>query len=101
MIHLMIEYRVKKDELEAVKKAVADFVDAVKDNETQTIHYISYQIAEDPLSFVHYMMFENEEAKQTHEKAEYTKEFADLLYPACEEEPVFTNLDMIKCNKHL
>lgn len=47
------------------------------------------------------MTFENDDARYVHEKAEYTKKFTDVLYSACEKAPVFTDLNMIKCNKHL
>lgn len=101
MIHLMFTYKVKEEKLDEVKQAIVDFVNAVEDNELQTSHYVSYSRQDDPLSFVHFMTFENDESRHIHEKAEYTKKFVDVLYPACENEPVFTDLTMIKCNKHL
>lgn len=101
MIHLMVTYKVKEDQVDEVKKAIIDFLAAVADNEPQTVHYASYQKADNDRSFIHCMCFENEEARHTHEKAEYTKQFTELLYSACEKEPVFTDLNMIKCNRHL
>lgn len=97
----MVTYKVKEDKVEEAKDAIGIFVDAVRDNESQTSHYIVYQMGDDDRSFTHCMTFENEEGKDLHKKAEYTKDFMDILYPICEQEPEFREIKMVKCNKHL
>ncbi|MFC1733457.1 putative quinol monooxygenase [candidate division KSB1 bacterium] len=101
MIHFIATYKVKEEKLEEVKNAIPDFVTAVRDNEPTTLYYSSYQKKEEPLSFVHLMSFENEDAKRFHENAEYTKKFMEFLCPECENPPEYIELQMIKCNKNL
>jgi|GEM_PF-1679854 len=99
MIHYMATYTVKEEALEDVKKTVQEFVGAVRDNEPNTTLYASFHKKDEPFSFVHFMCFENEEAKDFHESAEYTKKFVEMLSACCTVENVFTELDLVRSNK--
>ncbi|MBN2096718.1 antibiotic biosynthesis monooxygenase [Candidatus Peregrinibacteria bacterium] len=99
MLHYMATYQVKKEALDEVKQALIDFVGSVKDNEPNTIFYTSFHKKDDPLSFIHFVCFENEEAKNFHEAADYTKAFMETLSHRCSKENIFTELDMIRSNK--
>jgi quinol monooxygenase YgiN len=75
-------------------KAIEMFVRAVRENEPDTF-YEAFR-KESSLEFVHIMKFPNEEAEKQHTSAPYASEFVEILYPNCEEQPVFTNLTEIK-----
>lgn len=94
----MVNYKVKKDRLEEVKKAISEFVGAVKNNEPNTVFYASFHYKKDPLSFIHFICFENEEAKHFHESMEYTKKFFQLLKTCCQTENFLTELDLVRSN---
>lgn len=94
MIRKMASYRVKKENLVEVIRAAREFIQAVQEEEPETI-YTAYR-AGTGRDFVHFMAFIDEEAEQLHQAAPYTKKFTDLLYPACESEPVFTELFVIQ-----
>ena len=97
MIKKMVRYRVKADEVEAVRKAIGEFVDAMAEHEPNTI-YGSLQ-ADDGVSFVHAMAFPDAEAEEFHGTAEHTKRFVEVLYPKCDQEPQFTTFKVIGSTK--
>jgi quinol monooxygenase YgiN len=98
MISVMVKYRVKKDKVELVRKAIVQFVEAVARYESGTLAYDAFQ--EDETGFVHLMTFKNDQARKAHEIADYTNRFVDMLYPNCEKEPVFTELTPLKSNRY-
>ena len=93
---MMVRYKVKKDKLEEAKKAITEFVDAVKANEPGTIAYQVFQDNVDPDVVFHFMIFDDEYAQTLHRKSSYVKKFVDLIYPLCAEEPVFTSLNLVR-----
>lgn len=99
MKSVMVRYRVKKDKVELIRKAVTEFVEKVKMYEAGgTVAYDAFQ--EDEVSFVHFMTFKNDQAQKAHEIADHTNKFVDILYPNCEKEPVFTELKIVKSNRY-
>lgn len=94
----MVQYKVKKEKLKEVEKAIKEFVAAVKKNEPSTLIYEAFQL-NDKVSFAHFMAFRDEKSKKLHETSEYVKKFVSVLYPSCKEEPVFTNLNLVASNK--
>lgn len=98
MINIKVNYKVKKDKVNLIKKAIKEFVSAVKKNELGTHYYGAYQL-NDKVSFVHFMTFENEKAKRIHENTHYVKKFVSALYPNCTKKPIFTNLNLVKSNR--
>ena len=97
MVHLMAIYKVKEDKLEVVEKAVEEFVDAVKDNEPETLAYEAFR-GKDDLSFFHVMTFAGEKAEEAHRSTPHMMKFVGFLYPNCVEEPVFVELDLVGSN---
>lgn len=94
MIRLIAQYRIKEGELDNVLDAVKKFISAVKREEPET-KYEAYNLANSH-EFLHIMAFPNESAQQKHQKAPYTLEFVEALYPNCLEEPKFTPVSMIE-----
>lgn len=93
-IHKIVEYTVKAEELDTVIKAIQNFIEAVRNNEPQT-NYQAYQLTEDNTKFIHVMSFMNTDAEEAHKNADYTRAFTDVLYPRCEQEPAFKDMDSI------
>lgn len=48
------------------------------------------------MSFVHLMAFSDQSDEERHQTAPYTMDFVEVLYPNCEEQPVFTDLRPIR-----
>ena len=90
---IIVEYSIKKEELENVLSAIKLFINEVKINEPET-HYQALR-KENSFDFVHIMKFKDDEAQKNHSEAPYTVEFVKMLYPRCNQKPVFTNLTEI------
>ncbi len=99
MEHLFVSFKVKKDKIEAAKYAISKFVSEITKKEPGTILYNCFQEKGDASSFIHTMTFENEKAEEHHRHTAYVKEFTEQLYPLCETEPVFSELELICSNK--
>ena len=91
----MARYRVKKQKIAEVKKAISEFVRQVKKKERGTLRYESFQLEKHPSEFVHLMKFKDKKAEDLHRKTEYVKKFVAVLYPVCEKKPVFVRLKEI------
>ncbi len=96
-VHMMAIYQVKEDKVDDVRFAATEFVEAVKENEPGTLFYESYQGKGD-LSFFHLMTFENKVAEELHRKTPHMTAFEVKLYPNCEDEPVFVELELVGSN---
>jgi quinol monooxygenase YgiN len=90
-------YRVKEGKLEEVREAVSDFVAAVRENEPDTLFYEAYQGKGD-VSFFHLMTFDDSYSEEKHRQTSHMAEFVRRLYPNCEEEPGFVELELIGSN---
>ena len=99
MISKIARYKVQKEKLEGVKKAVMEFVEAIAKNELQTL-YEAYQ-SDDDVSFVHFMSFPDGSAEKNHQTAAHTMKFVEALYPNCEESPVFTDLKLVRSTREV
>lgn len=99
MIHITVKYKIKKDKTNKIKKAIKEFVDSVKKKEPGTLVYKAFQL-DDRLSFIHFMTFKDKKSKKIHETSHYVKKFVNVLYPNCAKKPVFTDLKLVKSNKH-
>jgi len=99
MEHLFVSFKVKKNKVEEAKTAIRKFVDEITSKEPGTILYNCYQEKSDETLFIHTMTFESEKAEEHHRHTSYVKEFVDKLYPICEENPVFSELNLICSNK--
>lgn len=93
VIWKIVHYKVQPDKLARIRRAIEDFVGAIGQSEPQTF-YEAYQ-AEDGRSFVHIMSFPDEATEKFHQSAPHTLRFVEVLYPSCEEAPVFTTLSLV------
>lgn len=95
MKHLQVNYEVKKENLDKAKEAVSEFVEQIKLNEPGTLLYNSYNEKLNEYAFVHIMRFKDADSELKHRTTGYVKLFVDKLYPLCEVEPKFTELNLI------
>lgn len=89
----IVHDRIRPDKLEVVLPAIREFVASIAQVEPQT-RYDAYQ-AEDGVSFVHLMSFPDADAESSHQTAAHTARFVEILYPNCEQAPVFTDLRLL------
>lgn len=94
MIIKIAEYRIKKKELNIVLEAIKEFVESVRMNEKGTF-YEAFR-KDNSFDFIHLMKFIDKNADKKHASAGYTKKFTNILYPRCQKEPVFTDLNSVK-----
>ncbi len=99
-IQTIAEYRVRPEGVDKVQRAIAEFVPWVKANEPGTRMYIAWQRQDDPTSFVHFFIFENEAAHQAHSRSEAVKRFEAAYRPELAGgDVVFTDYNLIASNK--
>jgi quinol monooxygenase YgiN len=96
-VHMMAIYRVKPENLDEIKEAVSEFVTAVKENEPEALFYESYRGIGD-VSFFHVMTFEDAAAEEKHRSTPHMSTFVEKMYPCCEDEPGFVELELVKSN---
>ena len=99
MEHLFVSFKVKENKVEEAKTAIRKFVDEITRKEPGTVLYNCFQEKHDITTFVHTMTFESERAEEHHRHTTYVKEFVDKLYPMCESEPVYSELNLVCSNK--
>ena len=90
----MARFNVKPDKREVAEKAIVEFIDAIQQHEEGTLLYQSLR-ENDGVSFVHFMTFKDEKAEEIHRSTPHVKKFVDILYPNCEQRPVFTDLTSV------
>ena len=98
MLHELVKYKVKRENIEEVIRLVENFLDKILENEPDTLYYESIQ-EEDQISFIHIITFRNEEAQKFHKSTVYLKEFVEHLYPLLEAEPIFSDYIVIRSIK--
>jgi len=99
-IQTIAEYRVHPDGVAAIKRAIEEFVPWVKTHEPATRMYAAWQQQEDPTRFVHFFIFENEAAHETHSKSDAVKRFEAAYRPwLAGGDVVFTDYNMIASNQ--
>jgi len=91
--YVMIPFQVKEDLLDDAKNAISALIIKVKENEPGTLLYKSLQLRKDPTSFVHFIVFADNDAHMKHRSAPYVMEFVKKLYPLCPNEPFPIFLD--------
>ena len=94
MITKITTYQIRADKLAEIEAAVQAFVAAIAENEPRT-WYAAYR-TDEPYTYFHIMGFPDAEAESRHQKASYTLEFVEALYPNCEVQPRFTDLELIR-----
>jgi len=81
-ICMTARYRVEPENVEECKRVVVDFVKYIRINEPTTLFYMANQEVGHPTSFLHTMIFENEQAVAAHQNSPATRRFVDMIYPA-------------------
>jgi len=98
MEHLFVSFKVKREHIDEAKKIIIEFIKQIKEQEPGTLFYRCFQEKSDDSSFVHVMTFRNEEDEEIHRHTKYVKNFINRLYPICEKEPEFSELNLICSN---
>jgi quinol monooxygenase YgiN len=88
-------FTVRPGALDRCKQAIAEFVEYVKEHEPGTHLYASLQAAENETEFLHYFIFEDEAAEETHRTSEGVKRFTDILYPELQGDVEFTRYTLL------
>jgi quinol monooxygenase YgiN len=96
LVALAVAFKVKPDQIDEATRAIAAFIDHIEKNEPDTLVYRSYQDAEDPTSFIHYMIFRSAEAHHKHRDSVDCADFVKKLYPCCVETPRSTPLTLYR-----
>ncbi|MEW6602410.1 MAG: antibiotic biosynthesis monooxygenase [Nitrospirota bacterium] len=91
--YVMIPFTVDKDRVEEAKQTISELISKVRENEPKTLLYKSLQLKKDPASFIHFMIFENNDAHMKHRRAPYVLDFVKKLYELCPNEPFPIFLD--------
>ncbi len=92
-VHVMIPFQVEEKNIDDAKALIKNLISKIKENEPETIVYESMQLRNDPTSFIHFMIFADEDAHIKHRGAPYTIEFVKGLYGLCPNEPFPIFLD--------
>lgn len=92
-IHVMIPFQVKEENLDEAKKIIKELISNIRKNESGTLVYESMQLSKDPTSFIHFMIFANDDAHMQHRGAPYMIEFVKRIYKICPNEPFPIFLD--------
>jgi quinol monooxygenase YgiN len=83
-------FRVKPESRAKCEQAIREFIDYIKANETGTLRYTSLQQIDDPTSFMHFFIFQDEAAQEKHRSSEGVQRFTSALYPELIDEVQFT-----------
>ena len=98
-IYQTAHYSIRPEGIDAVKAAIADFVDYVTKKEPGTRLYASWQQADDPAKFVHLFIFDSEAAQQAHSESEAVRRFESAYRPYLADGPVnFTDYIQVAIN---
>lgn len=95
-IYIIAEYKVRNSGVEKVKRAIAEFVPHIQAHEPGTKLYLAWQQKQDPTRFVHFFIFENEAAQQTHSRSDAVKRFEAAYRPELDGGEVkFTDYEVV------
>jgi quinol monooxygenase YgiN len=87
-IYQLAHYQIKPEGVEDVKKAIAQFVDYVENNEPGCRLYAAWQHEGDPTMFTHIFIFEDEEAHERHGRSDAVARFEAIYQPVLAGGPV-------------
>jgi len=88
-------FKVKPESRALCERAILEFIDYIKANEPGTLRYTSLQRADDPNSFMHFFIFQDEAAREIHRSSESVERFTSALYPELNGEVTFTEYAML------
>lgn len=93
-IHGTAGFTVRSDELDTALEAIRAFVAHTR-TEPGTLRYESWRSLDRPTEFLHLMSFADEDAQRSHASSDAAKAFTDVLYPRCEQEPIFERWQLV------
>lgn len=89
-------YQVKAPAVEKVRKAIQDLVPYIQENEAGTQMYLAWQQKDDPTRFLHFFIFEDDEAQTRHGQSEAVHRFESVYSPELVGgDVVFTDYEMV------
>ena len=91
--YVIIPFQVEEDKLDEAKQIISELITSVKEKEPGVLLYQSLQLKNDPTSFIHYIVFSDDDAHVTHRSAPYVLDFINKLYKLCPTEPFPLFLD--------
>jgi quinol monooxygenase YgiN len=98
-IYQTAHYQVKREAVDRVRSAIAEFVDYVRQNEPSTWFYAAWQAKEDSTKFVPLFTFEDEQAHEQHGQSEAVRQFESVYQPELVAGPVvFTDYQLVATN---
>ena len=99
-IYQTATYRIRPEGIARVKTAIAEFVEHVRANEPGSRLYQAWQRQDDPTTFVHLFIFEDEAAQQRHGESAEVARFEAIYTPELLDGPVvFTDFDLVAANR--
>lgn len=99
-IYQTATYRIRPEGIERVRTAIRTFVEYVAANEPGTRLYQAWQRQDDPSTFVHLFIFEDEEAQRIHSESAEVAAFEAAYTPELVGGPVdFVDFDRIAWNR--
>ena len=99
-IYTIAQYKVRREGVEKVKRAIAEFVPFVKANEPGTRLYLAWQQKDDPTRFVHFFIFDDEAAHKAHSQSAAVRRFEEAYRPELDVGDVmFTDYNLIATNQ--
>lgn len=101
-IYQTATYRVRPEGLDRVKAAIREFVEYVAANEPGSRLYQAWQRQDEPTTFVHLFIFEDEEAQRIHGDSAAVARFEAAYTPELVGDPVqFVDFDLVAANRSL
>jgi quinol monooxygenase YgiN len=89
-------YQIKPSAIGRVKRAIEEFVEYLRKNESGTEMYLAWQEKEAPERFLHLFRFRDREASERHGESEAVKKFESVYRPdLVGGEVVFTEYEMV------
>jgi quinol monooxygenase YgiN len=88
-------FTVAEDHVEEALEAIRVFVSHAQ-SDAGTLVYESWQSADRPTEFLHFMAFADERAENAHRTSDEVKGFTDVLYPLCTQTPVFEDWQEVR-----
>ena len=87
----------KEEQLKEAKRAIADLVAAVRENEPRTLYLVFREKRKS--TFFTLISFEDEAAWRHHAQSRYVDRFAKKLLPLCEGKPLFLDLNQFASSR--
>lgn len=78
-----------------VDQAIKEFIAYIKANEPETLSYVSWQDKDDPTSYLHTFIFQDEAAREQHINSPAVERFTAALYPETLADVEFTEYTLV------